>query len=95
MYKTNYKKDYKKVVVKFYNCIKQIIKNWWLNFIYSELKLRQLKTPLLTYIMAPESSSMDVNCDSYNWHYLHIKTVTTYTMFKVAGVAAGRVKPLH
>ena len=61
---------YEKVVVKFYNCIKhiikKIIKKWWLNFIYSELKLRQLKTPLLTYIMAPESSSMNANCDSYN-----------------------------
>jgi len=57
---------YEKVVVKFYNCIKQIIKKWWLNFIYSELKLRQLKTSLFTYIMVPESSSMNVNCDSYN-----------------------------
>jgi len=57
---------YEKVVVKFYNCIKQIIKNCWLNFIYSELKLRQLKTPLLTYNMAPKSSLMNVNCDGYN-----------------------------
>jgi len=24
---------YEKVVIKFYNCIKQIIKKWWLNFI--------------------------------------------------------------
>jgi len=47
------------------------------------------------YIMAPESSSMNVNCDSYNWHLLHIKTVSTYTMFKVAGVAAGNIKPPH
>jgi len=58
-----------KKVVKFYNCIKQIIKKiikkWWLNFIYSELKLRQLKTSLLTYNMASEFFSMDVNCDSY------------------------------
>jgi len=61
---------YEKVVVKFYNCIKQLIKKiikmWWLNFIYSELKLRQLKTSLLMYIMTPESYSMNVNCDSYN-----------------------------
>ena len=57
---------YEKVVVKFYNCIKQIIKKWWLNFIYSELKLRQLKTPLHMYIIASESYSMNVNCDSYN-----------------------------
>ena len=56
---------YEKVVIKFYNCIKQVIKKW-LNFIYSELKLRHLKTPLLTYIMASESSSMNVNCDNYN-----------------------------
>ena len=62
------------MVVKFYNCIKQIIKKiinkiikkWWLNFIYSELKLRRLKTSLFTYIMAAESLSMNVNCDSYN-----------------------------
>jgi len=46
-----YKIDYKKVVVK---------------FIYSELKLCQLKTPLLMQIMALEFSSMNVNCDSYN-----------------------------
>jgi len=52
-------------VVKFYNCIKQIIKKW-LNFIYSVLKLRQLKMSLLTYIMVPEFSSMIVNYDSYN-----------------------------
>jgi len=58
--------NYENVVVKFYNCIKQIIKKWWLNFIYLELKLRQLKMPLLTYIMVRESSSMNVNCDSYN-----------------------------
>ena len=57
---------YEKMVVKFYNCIKQIIKKWWLNFIYSELKLRQLKTLLLTYIMVPESFSMNIYCDSYN-----------------------------
>jgi len=57
---------YEKVLVKFYNCIKKIIKKWWLNFIYLELKLRQLKTPLLTYITASESSSMNVNCDNYN-----------------------------
>jgi len=61
---------YEKVVIKFYDCIKQIIKKiikkWWLNFIYSELKLHQLKTSLLTYIMAPKSSSINVNCDRYN-----------------------------
>ena len=95
MYKTDYKKDYKKVVVKFYNCIKQIIKKLWLNFIYSELELRQLKPPLLMYIMVSESSSLNVNYDDYNWQYLHIKTVTTYTMFKTTGVAAGSVKPPH
>ena len=38
---------------------------------------------------------MNVNCDGYNWHYLHIKTAIIYTMFKVAGVAAGSVKPPH
>jgi len=58
---------YEKVVVKFYNSIKQIIKKiikkWWLNFIYSELELRQLKPPLLMYIMVSESSSMNVNYD--------------------------------
>jgi len=56
---------YEKIVVKFYNCIKHIIKKWWLNFIYSELKLRQLKTSLLMYNMS-EFFSIDVNCDSYN-----------------------------
>ena len=85
-------------MVKFYNCIKQIIKKIikkWLNFTYSVLKLRQLKTPLLTNIMVPESSSMIVNCDSYNRHYLHMKTATIYTIFKVIGVAAGNIKPPH
>jgi len=50
----------------FYTLFYFIMKKWWLNFIYSELKLFQLKRLLLTYIMVSESSSMNVNCDKYN-----------------------------
>ena len=45
----------KKVVVKFYNCIKQIIKKiikkWWLNFIYSQLKLQSVKNATILRIL--------------------------------------------